>query len=144
MPLTFPESGSCRTLQWRHMSVTAAPYSDVTWVSWHLKTMAIWFFSKSFKSLTEVNNKEYSKALHYCPLCRKSPSHQWIPSQRASNAENVSISIRYRKKDVTPLLTHWSYIFLALTHQFYNAMPNSAMTKNNIKLVSVSRQYGWR
>ena len=24
------------------------------------------------------------------------------------------------KKDVTPLLTHWSYIFLALTHWFYN------------------------
>ena len=24
------------------------------------------------------------------------------------------------KKDVTPLLTHWSYIFLALTHRYYN------------------------
>ena len=24
------------------------------------------------------------------------------------------------KKDVTPLLTHWNYVFLALTHQYYN------------------------
>ena len=23
-----------------------------------------------------------------------------------------------RKKDVTPLLTHWSYVFVALTHRF--------------------------
>ena len=26
------------------------------------------------------------------------------------------ISMGYCKKDVTPLLTHWSYVFLALTH----------------------------
>ena len=29
------------------------------------------------------------------------------------------ISVGKCKKDVTPLLTHWSYIFLALTHQYY-------------------------
>ena len=29
-----------------------------------------------------------------------------------------TISIGYCKKDVTPLLTHWSYIFLALTHWY--------------------------
>ena len=28
------------------------------------------------------------------------------------------ISAGYCKKDVTPLLTHWSYAFLALTHQY--------------------------
>ena len=28
------------------------------------------------------------------------------------------ISMGYCKKDVTPLLTHWSYIFLALTHRY--------------------------
>ena len=28
------------------------------------------------------------------------------------------ISIGWCKKDVTPLLTHWSYVFLALTHRF--------------------------
>ena len=29
----------------------------------------------------------------------------------------VTISMSLCKKDVTPLLTHWSYVFLALTHQ---------------------------
>ena len=28
------------------------------------------------------------------------------------------ISIDYRKKDITPLLAHWSYVFLALTHRY--------------------------
>ena len=32
-----------------------------------------------------------------------------------------SISMGYCKKDVTPLLLHWSYIFLALTHRYYSA-----------------------
>ena len=26
------------------------------------------------------------------------------------------------KKDVTPLLMHWSYIFIALTHQYMDQM----------------------
>ena len=26
-------------------------------------------------------------------------------------------SMGYHKKDVTPLLTHWSYVFFALTHR---------------------------
>ena len=30
----------------------------------------------------------------------------------------VHISMGWCKKDVTPLLTHWRYIFLALTHQY--------------------------
>ena len=29
-----------------------------------------------------------------------------------------SISVGWCKKDVTPLLTHWSYVFLALTHGY--------------------------
>ena len=28
----------------------------------------------------------------------------------------LTILMGYCKKDVTPLLTHWSYVFLALTH----------------------------
>ena len=28
------------------------------------------------------------------------------------------ISLGYCKNDVTPLLTHWSYVFLALTHRY--------------------------
>ena len=30
----------------------------------------------------------------------------------------VFYSMGQCKKDVTPLLTHWSYVFLALTHRF--------------------------
>ena len=31
------------------------------------------------------------------------------------------------KKDITPLLTHWSYVFLALTHQYvkYTMIPSN-------------------
>ena len=31
------------------------------------------------------------------------------------------ISMGYCKKDITPLLSHWSYVFLALTHQHKEA-----------------------
>ena len=31
---------------------------------------------------------------------------------------NWLISMGWYKKDVTPVLTHWSYVFLALTHRF--------------------------
>ena len=34
------------------------------------------------------------------------------------------ISMGYCKKDVTPLLTHWSYIFLAITHWFVKLVPS--------------------
>ena len=30
----------------------------------------------------------------------------------------LNISMAWSKKDVTPLLTHWSYVFLALTHRY--------------------------
>ena len=32
----------------------------------------------------------------------------------------IFILMGWWKKDVTPLLTHWSYVFLALSHQFYD------------------------
>ena len=37
------------------------------------------------------------------------------------------ISLGQRKKDVTPLLTHWSYVFLALTH-CYRIYPRTPHT----------------
>ena len=36
----------------------------------------------------------------------------------------ASISMGWCKKDVTPLLTHWSYVFLALTHQYEDCLSN--------------------
>ena len=37
------------------------------------------------------------------------------------------ISMGWYKKDVTPLLTHWSYVFLALTH-WYNSIWSNIRT----------------
>ena len=31
---------------------------------------------------------------------------------------SIPISMGYYKKDITPLLTHWSYVFLARTHEY--------------------------
>ena len=31
------------------------------------------------------------------------------------------------KKDITPLLTHWSYVFLALTHEYIIIMEKNAL-----------------
>ena len=37
------------------------------------------------------------------------------------------------KKEVTPLLTHWSYVFLALTHRYDNWLPiESARTSEQL------------
>ena len=36
------------------------------------------------------------------------------------------ISMGYCKKDLTPLLMHWSYIFLALTHRYVCQMETKA------------------
>ena len=33
----------------------------------------------------------------------------------------MHISMGHCKKDVTPLLTHWSYVFLAITHRYVSA-----------------------
>ena len=41
--------------------------------------------------------------------------HQTAPTDRALNI----ISMGKYKKDVTPLLTHWSYVILALTHRYH-------------------------
>ena len=40
-----------------------------------------------------------------------------------SNPVPYSISMGWCKKDVTPLLTHWSYVFLALTHRYAVHVP---------------------
>ena len=41
-----------------------------------------------------------------------------LESRDPFHKQLVSIKMGYCKKDVTPLLTHWSYIFLALTHRY--------------------------
>ena len=43
------------------------------------------------------------------------------------------ISIGWCKKEVTPLLTHWSYVFLALTHRYMQSL--SARPVYNLLIV---------
>ena len=48
---------------------------------------------------------------HYCPM--------YVPCDCFCDLHCSSIiSMGYCKKDVTTLLTYWSYLFLALTHQY--------------------------
>ena len=50
----------------------------------------------------------------------------WMPTSCSISVwENISMGLC--KKDVTPLLMHWSYIFLALTHQYKGANAYSAL-----------------
>ena len=44
-------------------------------------------------STFQFNNKDNIKYWHYLPFVRGIPGDQWIPSQRASNAERASVSI---------------------------------------------------
>ena len=44
-----------------------------------------------------------------------------------------NISMGYCKKGVTPLLTHWSYVFLALTHRYGDDVSDSASIKRHTR-----------
>ena len=66
---------------------TIHSYSDVTWVSWHLKYLAT-----SRASLPVTNNKENSKAPLYWPFVSGSIVDQWIPLTKTNNVESVSMS----------------------------------------------------
>ena len=45
----------------------------------------------------------------------------------------------YCKKDVTPLLTHWSYVFLAITHR-HDARSLSAFDRTHLAISTGNRQ----
>ena len=88
------------------------------------------------QQLFRLTTKKASKALHYWPFARG--VHWWLAysrhkgpiMQKAFPCQMSSwwlyiyyhwhydlISMGSCKKDVTPLLTHWSYVFLAQTHR---------------------------
>ena len=49
------------------------------------------------------------------------PLHQWSNPAKCGQTrihDELMISMGQCKKDVTPLLTHWSYVILALTHRY--------------------------
>ena len=61
-------------------------YNDVTWASWRLKSPATRFFVQQLVQLTTNN----IKAPHHWSFLRKSTGNGLIPSQRASDTENVT------------------------------------------------------
>ena len=64
-------------------------YSDVTWISWRLKSPATPLHAQRSVQMY-LKNTRY--LLHW-PLCGESTGDRWIPlTQRASDADDVSIS----------------------------------------------------
>ena len=65
------------------------------------------------------------------------------------------ISMVWCKRDVSPLLTHWTYVSLVLTHRYVFAIPNSSLTLKCHKvlictlmeyenmIISPSHYHGW-
>ena len=61
--------------------------NPLIWVTCHILTTRLFV-----QQIVQANIKETSKFLITGPLWGKSTRHQWFPSQRAGNAENISIS----------------------------------------------------
>ena len=64
---------------------SASHGSDITWLSEQFKLLFV-------QLPVQAYIKENIKALQHCPLPEKFCSDQWFPSQRASNAERISLS----------------------------------------------------
>ena len=84
--------------------------------------MASWITGNAnvFQQLFMVTPQKTS--IMYCisgPLRGEFTDDWRIPSQRAAYDENIFISMAYRKTAVTPLLMHWSYCSLVLSHWFH-------------------------
>ena len=78
---------------------------DGTWTSLHLKSMATHLFNQHH---IQANTKENIKAPHYLALCEgNSPLTGGFPSQRASNAERVSISWYHNAGEPTEAVCCW-------------------------------------
>ena len=67
------------------------------WARWRLKSPASRLFTQPF---VQAQIKENIKAPHHWPLCGEFTGHRWqFPTQRASNAENVSIWWRHHDNE---------------------------------------------
>ena len=47
---------------------------------------------------------------------------------------------KYLKCEVTPLLMHWSYVFLALTHRYDDVTYSTVMTK----VYAIDQTFNWQ
>ena len=80
--------------------------SDITmtswWARWRLKSPASRLFIQPF---IQTQTKENTKTPRHRPLCGEFTGDRWIPAQRASNAENVSIRWRHHVNLCFPIST---------------------------------------
>ena len=72
-----------------------------TMINWFLIELIDYSPSDMIDSILDIHNRQ--------PYTCSSHSHLY---------QSMQISMGQCKKDVTPLLMHWSYIFLALTHRY--------------------------
>ena len=82
----------------------ACHYSDITWASMHFNSLAN---SQFFQQHVQANNKEHSKAGHYCRfMWREWCSHTGgFSTQRASYVESISMS--WYHHDITGLVVNY-------------------------------------
>ena len=74
-------------------------------VNWVLRNKVQWKFNRNTTYFTQ---------------------RMWRPClQNVTHFVSASVSMGKCKKDVTPLLTHWSYVFLALTHRCFRVTPGT-------------------
>ena len=71
------------------------------------------------KVTTKPGTEQKKPIIIYNHLCQHADGLQGNNVVHSKNCQQcwVSNSMGLCKKDVTPLLTHWSYVFLALTHR---------------------------
>ena len=117
-----------RNLQTEIFPVQTSQLRNVIAVTSHgcLKSKTIWLF---IQQLVQADIKENSKAPHHWTFVK--PIHRWWI---ASNANNVFMPMTQCKTAVTPLLTHWSYCSLALSHQYHD---NTNTSHTSLPLIHV-------
>ena len=104
-------------------------YTDVIMTEWCLRTPASLLFTKPF---IQAEIKENIKAPRHWPLCGEFTGGRWIPAQRASNAENVSIWWRHHVAIMALVSYSWLYqtsynMIIFYLHLPYFHVSNSAL-----------------
>ena len=71
--------------------------NSATWYSWHLKSTATWLL---LLQIVWTNITEVSKVHSIEHFWGESVDNRWFPSQRASNAESVSMSSHEERRHI--------------------------------------------
>ena len=86
-------------------------------------TQPLWFITTFVKSRRQIAWWNLHIALKFGKHLRSSATEMCVKFHCIFNSPNLNFIVPrlhtdgWCKKDVTPLLMHWSYVFLALTHR---------------------------